>query len=73
MRLDQRSNGGRTLSKTNVERLVEAGLVEQKDIAQDDAQVINELSQGEIGLLIAAGKKILSNAKPGAPVMKVVF
>lgn len=56
---------------TNVEKLVDAGLVSKADLSNHDEKVINDLSDEEIDAILATGQKVLAATKPGEKVAKV--
>ncbi len=58
------------LTKSNMDRLVEAGLLEEKSTAQADQDIINAMTSDEIDAVIAGAKKFTDK---GQPALRVGF
>lgn len=58
------------LTKSNMDRLVEAGLLEEKTADQADKDIINAMTAEEIDAVIAGAKKFTDK---GQPVLRVGF
>lgn len=55
----------------NVQKLVDAGLVNESEVSATDRDIINDLSDDEVGAIISAGKKVVAATKNGESVFKV--
>jgi hypothetical protein len=58
---------------TNVEKLVNAKLVELADLSPQDQQLINSLGDDEIDAIVGAGTKVVQHANDGNNLFKVIF
>lgn len=63
----------RLMKEKNVDKLVNAGLVDLADLSQKDQQLINSLSDDEVNAVISGGSKVLDHAKSGEKAFKVTF
>lgn len=57
----------------NVQKLVDAQLVQAADLTEKDQELINSLGDEEINAIISAGSKVIQHAKAGENLFKVVF
>jgi hypothetical protein len=61
------------MKESNIDKLVNAGLVDVADLSPKDQQLINSLSDDEINAVISGGTKVLQHAKSGEKAFKVTF
>ena len=55
----------------NVQKLVDAKLVNESELSDNDKAIINDLSKDEVNAIISAGTKVLAATKDGDKVFKV--
>lgn len=60
------------MKKSNAEKLIEAGLVSEGELSEEDKNALEHVSEAEINAVISGGKK-LKAASPGKAIIRTGF